>query len=78
MVPYSKMSSKGRTELQLSQSRAKFDEEVAGDVRFCVDPQKTGENVKKTLIFSKNVREKQFSASKTKRRESSETCFPKV
>ena len=47
------MSSKGRTELQLSQSRAKFDEEVAGDVRFCVAPQKTGENIKKPIFFPK-------------------------
>ena len=63
-IPYSKMSSKGRTELQLSQSRAKFDDEVAGDVRFCVAPQKTGENVKKSIFFSKNFREKDFPASK--------------
>ena len=55
-VPYAKMSSKGHTELQISLSRAKIDEEVAGDVRFCVAPQKTGENVKKTKFFSKFFR----------------------
>ena len=52
-VPYSKMISKGRTELQLSQSRAKFDDEVAGDVRFCVAPQKSVENIKKPISFRK-------------------------
>ena len=43
-VPYAKMSSKGRTELQKSLSRAKNCEEVAGDVRFCVAPQKLHKN----------------------------------
>ena len=52
-VPYSKMSSKGRTELQISLSRAKNVEEAAGDIHFCVFPQKTGENAEKT-IFSSN------------------------
>ena len=63
-VPHAKMSSKGHTELQISLSRAKIDEEVAGDVRFCVAPQKTGENIKKHLFVAKNFREKSFSASK--------------
>ena len=64
-VPHAKMSSKGHTELQISLSRAKIDEEVAGDVRFCVAPQKTGENLKKTFFFFvKNFRENFFSASK--------------
>ena len=45
------MSSKGRTELQISLSRAKNCEEVAGDVRFCVAPQKLHKNYK-TLKFS--------------------------
>ena len=47
------MSSKGRTELQISLSRAKNVEEVAGDIRFCVFLQKTGENTE-TPIFSSN------------------------
>ena len=34
------MSSKGRTELQISLSRAKNVEEAAGDIRFYVFPQK--------------------------------------
>ena len=34
-VPYAKMSSKGRTELQISLSKAKHVEETAGDARFC-------------------------------------------
>ena len=63
-VPYSKMSPKGRIELRISQSRAKFDQEVAGDVRFCVAPQKTGENIKKPIffpqIFSRKFRKKKF------------------
>ena len=45
------MSSKGRTKLQLSQFGAKFDEEVAGNIRFCIAPPKIGENVKKTIFF---------------------------
>ena len=50
-VPYSKMSSKGRTELQISVSRAQNVEEAAGDIRFCVFPQKTDKNAE-TSIFS--------------------------
>ena len=50
-VPYAKMSSKGRTELQISLSRAKTCKEVAGDGRFCVAPQKPHKNCKK-LNFS--------------------------
>ena len=34
------MTSKGRTELRKSQSGGKNVEEVAGDVRFCIDPRK--------------------------------------
>ena len=45
------MSSKGRIELQISLSRAKNCEEVAGDVRFCVAPQKPRKNQEK-LIFA--------------------------
>ena len=52
-VPYSKMSSKGHTELQISQSRAKKAEEAAGDIRFCVVPQKMGENAEKLMFLSK-------------------------
>ena len=49
-VPYYKMSPKGRTELQISLSRAKNIEEAAGDVRFCARPQEISENAKKTIF----------------------------
>ena len=52
-VPYPKMGSKGRTELQISRSRAKNVEEAAGDIRFCVFPPKTGENAEKPIFSSK-------------------------
>ena len=55
-VPPAKMSSKGRTELKISLSRAKNVKEAAGDVRFCVCPQKTSKNVKKR-IFSHKISE---------------------
>ena len=48
------MSSKGRTELQISLPRAKNVEEAAGDICFCVFPQKTSENAEK-----KNVKKNQ-------------------
>ena len=44
------MSSKGRTELQISLSRAKNVEEAAGGVRFFVFPQKTEENTEKQFF----------------------------
>ena len=48
------MSSKGRTELQISLSGAKNAEEVAGDVQKFVAPQKTGKNFEKLHeIFEK-------------------------
>ena len=47
------MSSKGRTELQISLSGAKNDEEAAGDVRFSVFPQRTDEHAKKLFLFTK-------------------------
>ena len=53
-VPYSKMSSKGRTELQIRLSRAKSVKEAAGDIHFCVFPQKTSENAEKPF-FSSNL-----------------------
>ena len=53
-VPHPKMSSKGRTELQISLSGAKNAEEVAGDVQKFVAPQKTGKNIEKLHeIFGK-------------------------
>ena len=55
MVPYSKMSSKGRTELQISLSRAKNVEDAAGDIRFCAFPQKTDENAEKPICLNENI-----------------------
>ena len=49
-VPYSKMSSKGRIELQMDLSGAEIREKPTGDVRFCVVPQKPIKNCEK-LIF---------------------------
>ena len=45
------MSSKGRAELQIRLSRAENCEEVAGDVRFCVAPQKPHKNWKKLSFW---------------------------
>ena len=50
------MSSKGRTELQISLSRAKNVEEAAGDIRFCVFPQKTGENAENPIFSLKKFK----------------------
>ena len=56
-VPHPKMSSKGRTELQISLSGAKNAEEVAGDVQKFVAPQKTGKNIEKLHeIFEKKIK----------------------
>ena len=52
-VPHPKMSSKGRTELQISPSRAKNVKEAAGGIRFLVFPQKTGENAEKQKKLTK-------------------------
>ena len=47
----------GRTDLIIRQSKATFYEESAGDVRFCVAPQKRGKNTEKhgfeTTFFRK-------------------------
>ena len=58
------MSSKGRTELRKSLSGAKNAEEAAGDVRFCVAPQKMDENLEKPIFWSDFFREKKNPASK--------------
>ena len=47
---YAKMSSKGRIELQMGVSGVDIREKPAGDVRFCVVPQKRIKNCEK-LIF---------------------------
>ena len=62
MVPYPKMSSKGRTELQISLSGAKNVKEAAGDVRFGAAPPKSAENDEKP----KKISEKNFEKKLTK------------
>ena len=47
---YAKMSSKGRIELQIGVSGAEIREEPAGDVRFCVAPQKPIKNSEKLIL----------------------------
>ena len=47
------MSSKGRTQLQISLSRTKNVEEAAGDICFCVFPQKTNKHTEKSMFSSK-------------------------
>ena len=45
----------GRTDLIIGQSKAKFCEESAGDVRFCVAPQKPGKSVEKRVFETKKI-----------------------
>ena len=64
-VPHPKMSSKGRTELQISLSRAKNAEEVAGDISFRIAPQKTRESAEKPIFFIReSLRKKMFGVEK--------------
>ena len=60
MVPYSKMSSKGRIELRISQSRAKIDEEVAGDVRILRSSSKNVRKCQKNNFFPTMFAKKNF------------------
>ena len=71
------MSSKGCTELQISASGAKNDEELAGDVRFVIAPQRIGKKCQKINFLIIKIRQKSFQRGKMKRRESSETRFRK-
>ena len=52
------MGSKGRTELQISRSRAKNVEEAAGDIRFYAFPPKTSENAEKTIFSLERQRKR--------------------
>ena len=62
MAHYAKMSSKGRIDLQIGVSGAEIRVEPAGDVRFCVAPQKPIKNSEKLIFrpifqkFSERVR----------------------
>ena len=77
-VPYPKMSSTGRTELQMSLSGAKNVKEAAGDVRFGAAPPKSVENDEKPKKKSEKNIEKNFRCRKIEGCKSSETRFPKV
>ena len=68
----------GRTDLWISQSRAKFDEEADFEVRSALDPQKTRLFGKKQNFQSEIFAGIFFGRRKVKRRESSETRFRKV
>ena len=52
-VTEARSSASSKVDLNLKQldPPAEFGEEVAGDVRFCVTPQKAGEHDKKTIFF---------------------------
>ena len=54
----------GRTDLIIGQSKAKFCEESAGDVRFCVAPQKPGKNVEKRVFETNIFAKKNFDVAK--------------
>ena len=68
----------GRTNLRISLSRAKFDEEVYFEVRSAVAPQNNTPNQRNTKFSIRDFSQQIFSASKTKRLESSDMCFGKV
>ena len=68
----------GRTDLWISQSRAKFDEEADFEVCSAVNPQKTRLFGEKRNFRSEMFAEKFVWSRKVKRRESSETRFRKV
>ena len=54
----------GRTDLRIGGSKAKFDVEVAGDVRSAVAAPKPHEIDEKLIFRSENFAEKIFSTSK--------------
>ena len=55
----------GRTDLRIGGSRAKFDVEDDGEIRFAVAPPKPIKINEKLIFRSKNIVEKFFLASKT-------------
>ena len=68
----------GRTDLWISQSRPKFDEEADFEVRSALDPQKACPFGEIRNFRSEIFAEKFFWRRKVKHRESSETRFRKV
>ena len=82
MVPYPKMSSKGRTELQINLSGAKNVKEAAGNVRFGAAPPKSVQNDEKPKKksekkFRKKFRKKSFVAEQSKVANRLKRVFPK-
>ena len=66
----------GRTDLWISQSRTKFDEEADFEVRSAADPQKACLFGEKLNFRSEIFADMFFRRRKVKRQESSETPFP--
>ena len=65
-----------RTELIISVSKAKFDEEADFEVHWPPNPQNPSEKRKKLFFRTEKFRRIFFGRRKMKRRESSETRFP--
>ena len=68
----------GRTDLRISVSKAKFDEEADFEVHSAVARQKPRQISEKRKFRSENFAKKNWGRRKMKRRESSETRFGKV
>ena len=73
-----KMSSKGRTELEICLSGPKLHEEADFDVQKCLAPPKSSQKRKKLISEAKNPVKNFFGRQKMKCGELSETCFGKV
>ena len=68
----------GRTELIISVSEAKFDEEADFEVHWPPNPLNPDKKLKKLFFRTENVRQFFFRRRKMKRRESSETRFRQI
>ena len=68
----------GCTDLRIGVSGSKFNAEADFEVRFAVALQKSGQHCEKLIFRSTQFAEKIIQRRKMKRRESSETRFPKV
>ena len=68
----------GRTDLRISPSKAKFDDEAHFDVCLAVEPRKPRSIDEKLHLRSKISAEKNFQRRKTKHPKSSQTRFGKV
>ena len=72
------MSPKGRTELRIGVSEAKFHEETEFDIRSCLAPQNPSKKSGKLISETQNNLERKKRGEKMKCGESSETCACKV